>query len=149
MLADAIIAGVREKRFQERLLKRGESLTLIKAIELPQQYEIQQKQMKIVRDEDSQVSAVSDKPKPFAPIRQMPFKGNSASIKRRSTHQRCAPSAEKTRSTSGIKASAQQKAQSALIVTNKTTGQLCAISVQSALSPSSQSMNHQMMTFSA
>lgn len=77
LLIDAIIAGVREKRIQEWLLERGESLMLIKAVELSQQYEISQKQMKIVREEDSQISAVSVKPKPFAPSKKMPFKGNS------------------------------------------------------------------------
>lgn len=76
MLVDAIIAGVREKRVQERLLERGESLTLNKAIELTQQFEISQKQMKIV-DEDSQISAVTVKPKHFTPSKKMPFKGNS------------------------------------------------------------------------
>lgn len=77
MLVDAIIAGVREKRVQERVLERGESLTLNKAIELTQQFEISQKQMKIVRDEDSQISAVTVKPKHFTPSKKMPFKGNS------------------------------------------------------------------------
>ena len=77
MLIDAIISGVREKRVQERLLERGESLTLDKAIELPQQFEISQKEMKIVREEDSQMSAVSVKPKQFVPSKAMPYKGNS------------------------------------------------------------------------
>lgn len=58
MLIDAIIAGVREKRVQERLLDKGEELTLAKAIEIPQQYEMSQQQIKIVREEDSQVSSV-------------------------------------------------------------------------------------------
>ena len=35
MLIDAIIAGAREKRVQERLLDRGKDLTLAKAIEIP------------------------------------------------------------------------------------------------------------------
>ena len=55
MFIDAIIAGVREKRVQERLLDRGEDLTLAKAIEIPQQFEMSQKQIKIVREELSQV----------------------------------------------------------------------------------------------
>ncbi|KAG7522845.1 hypothetical protein JOB18_001506 [Solea senegalensis] len=59
MLIDAIIAGVKEKRVQERLLDKGEDLTLAKAIEIPQQFEMSQKQMRIVREEDSQVSAVA------------------------------------------------------------------------------------------
>ena len=40
MLIDAIIVGVREKRVQERLLDRGEYLTLVKAIKIPQQFEM-------------------------------------------------------------------------------------------------------------
>lgn len=36
---------------------------LAKAIEIPQQFEMSPKQMKIVRKEDSQVAAVSVKPK--------------------------------------------------------------------------------------
>lgn len=60
-LIDAIIAGVREKRVQDRLLDKGEELTLAKAIEIPQQYEMSQKQLKIVRDDVtcSQVSTVA------------------------------------------------------------------------------------------
>lgn len=50
MLVDAIIIGAREKGVQERPLERGESLALIKATELPQPYEMSQKQMKIVSD---------------------------------------------------------------------------------------------------
>ncbi len=51
MLIDAIISGVHEKRLQERLLDRGEDLTLAKALEIPQQYEMSQKQMRIVSDD--------------------------------------------------------------------------------------------------
>lgn len=43
MLIDAIIAGVREKRVQERLLDKGEDLKLTKAIEIPQQFEMSKK----------------------------------------------------------------------------------------------------------
>ncbi|XP_031436483.1 uncharacterized protein LOC105909398 [Clupea harengus] len=68
MLIDAIIAGVRDKRVKERLLERGEDLTLNKAIGITQQFEASQKQTKIVRDEDSQISAVSVKPKHFLPV---------------------------------------------------------------------------------
>ena len=49
MLIDAIIAGIREKRVKERLLDKGEDLTLAKAIEIPQQFEMSQKQMRIVK----------------------------------------------------------------------------------------------------
>ncbi len=63
MLTDAIIAGRREKWVQERLLDRGEDLTLSKALEIPQQFEMSQIQMEIVREDDSQISVVSAKPK--------------------------------------------------------------------------------------
>lgn len=62
MLIDAIIVGVTKKLAQERLLDRGEDLTLSKALEIPQQFEMSQRQMKIVREDDSQVSVVSAKP---------------------------------------------------------------------------------------
>lgn len=58
MLVDAIIMGVTEKRVQERLLERGGSLTLIKAMELPQQDKTSQKQTKVVR-EFSDISSIS------------------------------------------------------------------------------------------
>lgn len=63
MLIDAIIAGVREKRVQERLLDKGEDLNLAKALEIPQQFEMSQKQMKIVREEDTKVSFMSSRAK--------------------------------------------------------------------------------------
>lgn len=63
MLIDAIIAGVQVKRIQERLFDKGEDLTLPKAIEIAQQFELLQKQMKIVREEESQVQAVNVKAK--------------------------------------------------------------------------------------
>ena len=63
MLIDAIIAGVKEKRVQERLLDKGEDLTLAKAIEIPQQFEMSQQQIRIVREEDSQVSSVATRTK--------------------------------------------------------------------------------------
>lgn len=73
MLIDAIIAGVFEKRVQERLLDKGEDLTLAKAIEIPQQYEMSQKQVKLVcEDTCSQVSTVAEsvKPKSFGQSRK-------------------------------------------------------------------------------
>ncbi|CAJ1066454.1 Transposon Ty3-G Gag-Pol poly [Xyrichtys novacula] len=88
MLIDAIIAGVRETRVQERLLDKGEELTLAKAIEIPQQFEMSQKQMLIVIEEDLQVSSVSTrskltvynkKPQSYAqpkPIQQKQAAGN-------------------------------------------------------------------------
>lgn len=63
MLIDAIIAGVREKRVQERLLDKGEALTLPKALEIAQQFELSQKQIQIIREEESQVRAVHVKTK--------------------------------------------------------------------------------------
>lgn len=73
MLIDAIIAGVFEKRVQERLLDKGEDLTLAKATEIPQQYEMSQKQVKLVcEDTCSQVSTVAEsvKPKSFGQSRK-------------------------------------------------------------------------------
>lgn len=68
MLIDGIIAGVYEKKVQERLLDQGETLTLDKALEIAQQYEMSRKQMKIVRDESScsQVSMVAENAPPRA-----------------------------------------------------------------------------------
>lgn len=71
MLIDAIIAGVREKRVQEQLLGRGEELTLPEAIENPQQFEMSQKQIKIVREEEAKVSMVILKPKHIMPCKNM------------------------------------------------------------------------------
>ncbi|XP_030623997.1 seizure 6-like protein [Chanos chanos] len=78
--------GVREKQVQQRLLDKGEDLTLPKAIEIPQQFEMSQKQIKIVREEDSQLSEVSAPNKettrndvnPSAPRLQTPAPGGSA-----------------------------------------------------------------------
>lgn len=53
MVIDAIIVSVCEKRVQKWLLDKAEDLTLARAIEIPQQYEISQKQMKIVREDDT------------------------------------------------------------------------------------------------
>lgn len=58
ILIDAIIEGVYEKKLQEKLLYQGEELTLAKALTIGQQYELAQKQIKIVRDENSAVAAV-------------------------------------------------------------------------------------------
>ena len=63
MLLDQIIDGVKATKVQERLLDRGEDLTLAKALEIAQQFELSQQQLKIVRDEDTKVSAVSTRPK--------------------------------------------------------------------------------------
>ncbi|KAL0153751.1 hypothetical protein M9458_050972 [Cirrhinus mrigala] len=76
ILIDAIIAGVREKRVQERLLDRGEELTLPKAIEISQQFEMSQKQMKIVREEEAKVSVVTVKPKHATHNKKM-YKGQT------------------------------------------------------------------------
>ncbi|ROL46656.1 hypothetical protein DPX16_12549 [Anabarilius grahami] len=77
MLIDAIIAGVREKRVQERLLDKGEDLTLPKAIEIAQQFELSQRQIKIVREEESQVQAVKVKTK-YQTANKKTFQKNQA-----------------------------------------------------------------------
>lgn len=72
MLIDAIISGFCEKRVQERLLGRGEDLTLAKALEMSQ------KQMKIVSEDVAclAVSTVSDNNTPKAtPKSERPSSG--------------------------------------------------------------------------
>jgi hypothetical protein len=61
VLIDAIIEGIHEKKLQERMLDRGETLTLAKALEMGQQFELSQKQMRIIHDEDARISALSQK----------------------------------------------------------------------------------------
>lgn len=62
ILIDAMISGIREKKVQERLLDRGEDLTLAKALEIGQQFELSKQQIKIVRDEDAaKVSALQSR----------------------------------------------------------------------------------------
>ena len=58
ILIDSIIDGVHAKKLQERLLDRGEELTLAKAIEIGQQYEMSQKQVRVVRDEEPPILAL-------------------------------------------------------------------------------------------
>ena len=48
MLIDGIINVVRQKRVQERLLDKGEDLTLAKALEIGHQHEMSLKQMKLL-----------------------------------------------------------------------------------------------------
>ena len=55
ILIDSIIDGVHEKKLQERLLDRGEELALAKTIEIGQQYETLQKQVRVVRDEEPSI----------------------------------------------------------------------------------------------
>jgi len=52
MLVDLIISGVRHPKVQERLLDQGEKLTIDKAVEIGQQYELSQNQMKMMRGEE-------------------------------------------------------------------------------------------------
>jgi len=61
ILIDSIIDGVQAKKLQERLLDRGEELTLAKAIEIGQQYEMSQKQVRVVRDEEPPILALDPK----------------------------------------------------------------------------------------
>lgn len=85
MLIDAIIAGVREKRVQERLLDKGEDLTLPKATEIAQQFELSQKQIKIVREEESQVQAVKVKTK-YQTANKKTFQKNQTKFVQKEMH---------------------------------------------------------------
>ena len=53
MLIDAIIDGVYDTKLQERLLDKGEDITLAKAIEICQQFDASKSQIKIVRNEEA------------------------------------------------------------------------------------------------
>ena len=57
ILIDSIIDGVHAKKLQERLLDRGEEVTLAKAIEIGQQHEMSQKQV-LVYDEEPLILAL-------------------------------------------------------------------------------------------
>ena len=75
ILIDSIIDGVHAKKLQERLLDRGEELTLAKAIEIGQQYEMSQKQVRVVRDEEPLILALDPKkPKPPGKVRPLNLK---------------------------------------------------------------------------
>ena len=63
ILIDSIIDGVHAKKLQEKLLYQGEDLTLASAIKIGQQYELSQKQVRFVRDEDLTVLALGHKDK--------------------------------------------------------------------------------------
>ena len=58
ILIDLIIDGVHAKKLQERLLDRGEELTLANAIEIGKQYEMSQKQIPFVCDEEPPILAL-------------------------------------------------------------------------------------------
>ena len=55
MLIDAIIDGVYETKLQERLLDRGEAITLAKTIEICQQFDASKSQIKLIH-EQSEIS---------------------------------------------------------------------------------------------
>lgn len=92
-----------EKSATERLLDNGEDLTLLKAIEIAQQFEPSQKHIKIFREEVSQVQAVKVKTK-------------------HQTAKKTVQVAVSTHNISGIKENAQQNALYAHTVINQTTG---------------------------
>ncbi|XP_062583203.1 uncharacterized protein LOC134244964 [Saccostrea cucullata] len=52
VLIDLIISGVRHRKVQERLLEQGQDITLKKAIEIGQQFELSQAQVKLMRGEE-------------------------------------------------------------------------------------------------
>ncbi|KAH3846099.1 hypothetical protein DPMN_088393 [Dreissena polymorpha] len=49
ILVDLIINGVKHPKVHERLLDQGEKLTIDKAIDIGQQYELSQNQLKLMR----------------------------------------------------------------------------------------------------
>nr|XP_022311305.1 uncharacterized protein K02A2.6-like [Crassostrea virginica] len=57
VLIDAIIAGVRHVKVQERLLDQGSDLTLANALSIGRQYENSQLQLKLIRVVEDQASA--------------------------------------------------------------------------------------------
>ena len=81
------------KKLQERLLDRGEELTLAKAIEIGQQYEMSQKQVRVVRDEEPTILALDPKKRRIRRIRR------NLTLEEEST----APGVAKTLSMTGIK----------------------------------------------
>jgi len=62
ILIDCIIDGVYDRKVQERLLDRGEALTLHKAIEICQQFDTSKKQVQKVRgqEEDPLVTEIHE-----------------------------------------------------------------------------------------
>ncbi|CAC5389962.1 unnamed protein product [Mytilus coruscus] len=52
ILIDLIISGVRHSKVQERMLDKDSDLTIAKAIEIGQQFELSQKQLKMIRGEE-------------------------------------------------------------------------------------------------
>ena len=94
ILIDSIIDGVHAKKLQERLLDRGEELTLAKAIEIGQQYEMSQKQVRVVRHEEPPILALD--PKKKRRIRRI---RRNLTLEKEST----APRVAKTLSMTGIK----------------------------------------------
>lgn len=85
MLIDAIIMGVREKHIQERLLEKWEDLTLPKALEIAQQFKLSQKQIQIVREEESQVRAVHVKTK-YKAANKKAYKKNQTKYVQKEMH---------------------------------------------------------------
>ena len=71
---DSIIDGLHAKKL-ERLIDRGEELTLAKAIEIGQQYQMSQKQVRVVRDGEPPILALDPK-KLYSPKKSDSHKGN-------------------------------------------------------------------------
>jgi hypothetical protein len=89
VLIDAIIAGVRHVKVQERLLDQGSDLTLAKALSIGQQYENSQKQLKLIRaNEDQTVNQVSHtyaaqvyQPKPSHKVKKSKKQSHKSKVK--------------------------------------------------------------------
>ena len=63
ILIDSITDGMHSKILQEKRLYQREELTLASAIKIDQQYELSQKQVRFVRDEDLTALALGHKGK--------------------------------------------------------------------------------------
>ena len=96
LLVDNIIDGVKDTKLQEKLLDRGEELTLQKALEIGQQFEHSQTQIKMRRDEQS--SAVAQVKTKFEKKKQTKFRSRPKQCSRcgkDSAHAHCPAKATK------------------------------------------------------
>ena len=67
MVRDCIVLRSYNETVQEKCIDQGDTLTLAKAIEIGQNYEVQQDSMKAIKGEDSKVHAISSQRKKARP----------------------------------------------------------------------------------
>ena len=67
VVRDCIVLRSYNETVQEKCIDQGDILTLAKAIEIGQNYEIQQDSMKAIKGEDSKVHAISSQRKKTRP----------------------------------------------------------------------------------